>query len=132
MSDMPKIEDAVVFIVQPDHPRFGQMARPSMHDWMGDGTIYVTFPDETTDQFADGLMSNHPQPPQALIIPKYDQFAIEALMAQLSDLRYSLGVFYEIAADPSEDPDKARQARQAFRTLLFSLVPTDAPLEATG
>lgn len=103
-----------------------------MHDWAGDGTIYVTFPDGITDQFADGLMSSHPQPPQALIVPKYDQFAIEAMMAQLPDLRYSLGVFYEIAADPSEEPAKALQAREAFRTLLFSLVPADAPLEATG
>lgn len=84
------VEMCVAVVVSPDHIRFGQVASIRRHDWLEFGQLHLEFDDGHRETFRDGLISEEPVPPEALIFARSEDAAIADLVARLPDLQSRL------------------------------------------
>ncbi len=117
MFDTP-ITDTVVLVVDPDHPRFGQIATPGTHDWRESGELSLRFPDNERVIVHDGLMEDDP-PPQAIIWHKRESKQMVQAQERLPEAREKLAWVRQVAT-AKQSPRELR----VFAKKLFVKIAT--------
>lgn len=109
-------------MVDPEHPRFGQIAEITDHDWLESGDVYLVFPGGPSGEEAvlkDGLMSNEPTLPQVLIFKRSESEKALAVQRGLSEIRWSLREICPVAGNPKLSLAFRLAAKEEFRKLCL-------------
>ena len=110
--------ECVAVVVSPDHPRFSQIAAIRMHDWKEFGQLYLEFDDGHRETFRDGLITNEPIPPEALVFKRSDEAALAQLLERLPKIKLQLRRLFRDCYKRSQLWESRLNHRRNFFALL--------------
>ncbi|KKW45547.1 MAG: hypothetical protein A3A43_02025 [Candidatus Liptonbacteria bacterium RIFCSPLOWO2_01_FULL_56_20] len=113
------VREMTAVVVDPDHHRFGQIARLEAHDWKEGGTYFVRFPDGETTDLDDGLDPDDWRLPQARCHrTREDGHRILELHLELPNIRTRLKTLYETARKEHASLQPVRAVREEVIRVL--------------